>query len=471
MTHFILIILFVCSLIGGYNMDTKPNVNQHEDKIPVYGINEYVNSLDMFYLENNKINVDSDKIKRNEPFQIYTYENKIYRKLMPHEVEQFNAMSKIRIESGKLYFDDKKVKTNASRIKEVYAAYYWNGGVLVVARTSLEYRPKWPIWMLFMEVSEEYGFIDLQTYKCEFVIPDYYRYPGKLLPSFIVPVTINTDNNDIVFDVKIPEKQSIIERLDCHISLTNKSGKSILIPDSLIDGLGAYLDFGETFSEKKYPDVPEKPENKVSLLKPSETRTSVTSFNGRYFFYSPGRYHVIFYWDGFLNPDDKNEMSRFVCEKWIDVTDVAPYHFNKSNTNLVFKVKIPKNISLGEKLDCAISLTNVSNKPILVPAYLTEGLGITKFTPIEHVSGEIEWLDDIKKYPDIPSSPENKHILLMPNETRETIATFTSFGNEPLFYRPGRYRFDFYWYGLLNPKDKYEVSCFTCNENWIEVTK
>jgi len=607
-------------------MFAQPTITINEDKIPIY---DKPWPKQMLYLENEKFNVNRKKIKKEFGCSTYTYKGRDYRKLMPHEVKQFDAMSKVKVRFGQLFFNGKRVKTNVLWVKDVYAAYYWNGGVIVVARTSQALQA----YFRFFEASEEVGFFNLQTNECKFTIPMLYYFPDQYMPDFIVPVTINTTNSDLAFDIRMPDKFDINEdeKFFCAISLTNKSDKPIVLPNLIFDGLGItrcthYESTGGLSSSWpiKLPDVPIKPGTRVSPLEPGGVREYLISYDVKFFFNSNDRYRVIFYWDAFLNPDDKNEMSRFMCEKWIDVTEyvntnlvfdvviperisfgeipditilltnvtdkpilvpgsflrgrvnvyskawyklksysypealdvipeeyrdirepssyepvllmpfetrripavlvpgdkrqekmrpkiqpfpkapcryrmeftwrgllnpnnlkeesffrikkyievtnIGPYHFNKSNAELLFDVKIPEIVSVFELPDCAIiSLTNVSDKPILIPTSLIEGLGISSIfypfdKPIEENTNEsIDY-----KYPDIPNPPKNELTLLMPSETRE--AHFL-FDRTLVNSSSGRYRFDFYWYGLLNPKDKYEVSHFTCNENWIEVTK
>jgi hypothetical protein len=57
---------------------------------------------------------------------------------------------------------------------------------------------------------------------------------------------------------------------------------------------------------------------------PSETRSTVVSFDvtlrdsgDTAHLNKPIRF--VFYWDGFLNGEDRSEITRFACEKWVEV--------------------------------------------------------------------------------------------------------------------------------------------------------
>jgi hypothetical protein len=60
--------------------------------------------------------------------------------------------------------------------------------------------------------------------------------------------------------------------------------------------------------------------NKVTFLRPGKTRVNTDWLDTKEFFLKPGRYRMVFYWDGFLDGNTEGELSRFSCEKWIEVT-------------------------------------------------------------------------------------------------------------------------------------------------------
>jgi hypothetical protein len=327
-----------------------------EDKIPVY--DRYGSPEGVLFLKNDKfMPIDLEKVKlqfasddkTDKYFLKYVYEGRDYRKLSESEMKQFDAMPKIEIRRGNLYYGDKKIKTNVPRIKEVLAAYYWHGGIIVALHsTKKRFFTNWP----YMP-NNEIGFINLQTNKCK-ISANYFSVYKDAIPSFIVPATININNKDLVFDVKVPEKLSINkknisvrenkftveatgkiithreitanEKLDCVVTLTNKSNKPLLIPDSLFDDLGI---FRNKISYPAWPSTffikyPEYVKSKSTLLMPSETRSTVASFDvaltstgDTAHFNKPIRF--VFYWDGFLNGEDRGEITRFACEKWVEV--------------------------------------------------------------------------------------------------------------------------------------------------------
>ena len=451
------------SFLFGFSMSAQSLNIGEETKIPIY--DKWGGTAHDLFLENGEIGCGLDVMK-DDVYNKFIYNNQTHRKLLPHELEPFDAIPRVKISFGNLYFDNIKIKTNAFWIYKLHAAYYWNGGIIVVVNTSKR--------MFQIEPSDEIGFIDLQTLKCNIRVI-IHSYFDRLIPDFIVPVTINTSSKDILFDVSIPEKMSILEKFECTISLTNKSKKPILVPDRIETGLGVaiydrnvgnnpkyYLD---GFNKKKHPDMPGKPGDKTYLLKPNETRKTTVSFPGKDFFRRRGRNHVRFFWEGFLNPDDKNEITRLQCEKWIEVAPLAPYRMNKSNAGLVFDVKIPEKIPINGKLDCTITMTNVSAEPILLPATLSDGLGAFSNGPRMYYDPKRE---RHLKLPDIPTPPENKYTMLLPSEKREDIV---SFDIKSLIPFPDPWSLAFYWYGQLDPKDKYEITHLTCDLKWIEVTK
>ena len=139
-----------------------------------------------------------------------------------------------------------------------------------------------------------------------------------------------TANEDIKFDVKMPSKISIKKQLlKYSVSFTNKSKKPILVPDFLFYGRGMFYSY-KLFDDMgneiipgfiiNYLSSPETLKNKRDFLQPDKTRTNYDSLYTKDFFPKPGRYRIVFYWDGFLDGNTEGELSRFSCEKWITVT-------------------------------------------------------------------------------------------------------------------------------------------------------
>ena len=150
-----------------------------------------------------------------------------------------------------------------------------------------------------------------------------------LILAFCFLSTVAMANEDIKFDVKLPLKISIKKQLKYTISFTNKSKKSILTPDFLLGGMGlfywykVYDDLGnhimpDLIYEYNMSNIALK--NKPTPLQPGKTRNDVDSLETKSFFPKPGRYRIVFYWEGFLDGNTEGELSRFSCEKWITVT-------------------------------------------------------------------------------------------------------------------------------------------------------
>ena len=136
-------------------------------------------------------------------------------------------------------------------------------------------------------------------------------------------------NEDIKFDVKLPSKISIKKQLKYTVSFTNKSKKPILMPNFILGGIGMY--YGYTMYDElgnrvipgvvyEYHISHEAINNKSTFLQPKEIRYENDYLDTKDFFRKPGRYRIVFYWDGFLDGNTEGELSRFSCEKWITVT-------------------------------------------------------------------------------------------------------------------------------------------------------
>ena len=330
---FVSCILLIYIFIKKFNslpiLVNNETIITYEDSISCYG---YKNPrANLVFLNKGRPAVVNVHISDGEFLSVF-FQDRDYRKLLPEEVEQLDAISKIEIKAGDLFFENNKIKTNVSRVLSVWSAHYWNEGVIIAARISDEPFP-----------SERYhnsalGFINLGTNTCKFSTPYIDGYSKTIEPTvldFFVPCQITRTNNDIVFDIKIPRiiyKIDRLQKIDCTVSLTNVSNHSILIPDSIVDNLGITPfecnPYGKNWMEMekrlymsvKIPEMFSLNIDNSSLLLPSETRESMVTVNLPDSF-SAHSYRIVFYWDGFLNPADKNEMSRFVSEKFVPVLD------------------------------------------------------------------------------------------------------------------------------------------------------
>jgi hypothetical protein len=461
------LILMVC-LFCGFGMPAQTQANAYDGAVPFYVWDQQI-----LYLENDRLNTKQDKTSWTRAgsegswwssnFRNFHYDGRFYRKLSPWEVEQFSAMPEIMVERNKLYFGGREIKfwrrkyssggvqQVKPKLKHVFAAHYWNGGIIVVGELTVPDIPllKYPM--------EHVGFINLQTGECVFSRL-WEKSNWSRLPSFMVPVTINMENKDIVVELKMPPKISLNERPEIEISLTNVSEKTLFIPEKLHEGLGIYH-----AGNAKMPDLSEKPGNRLVPLRPSET-TSETVFLDSSFIslYSleKGR-SVIFYWDGLLNPNDKSEISRFLFDnKQTEITDIDPYTINTTNKDLAFDVKVPKKVFLLDKVDCIVSLTNKSDRPILVPDSL-----LSLLRP--------RWRAPQKLLVE-PSA----YTPLMPSETRQSVLTvkaidlaygdseYSSFMVEKSVKERISFTFDIFLY----PDDKSELTRYMC-ERRIKITK
>jgi hypothetical protein len=395
-------------------------------------------------LDGKRVYLGDQEIERDELFRTYFFKSKTYKVLSQHECRQFDAMDKIKVKRGKLYYDGREIKTNAKVIRVTHA-WHWKGGILVAADTSL------PSFFSFV-IPAQVGFIDLQTNSCDFVI---FRFGFRISPVFIVPVKINESNKDLQLSVKIPKKISLDERFECAISLKNVSNKTLLVPENLWDGLGI-----RDRLHKKVPEMAKKAENRHMPLKPSETHTTTVTLEPRSLFLRfsfeqwPYKSDVSFFWDGFLNPDDPSEMSRFVSEETVvEVTNVPPFAIDTANSDLLFDVKMPKKFSMhgGEDYIFIVRLTNISGKSIMIPDSLLHGLRITLISPKQRVLRYHE-------YPNVLVEPQSKLTPLMPSETRETVLSMpptTFFG----YHQPNLLEFTLDLF--LDPGDRSKLTRFT----------
>jgi hypothetical protein len=136
-------------------------------------------------------------------------------------------------------------------------------------------------------------------------------------------------NEHLKFDVKMPSKISIKKELAFKVSFTNKSKKPILVPEYLFYDKDFYYSYYlyDKYGQQIIPGQinqylnPRAFNNKRTLLAPGKTRFNTDWLNVEAFFHKLGRYRIVFYWDGFLDGNTEGELSRFSCEKWIEVTE------------------------------------------------------------------------------------------------------------------------------------------------------
>jgi len=137
------------------------------------------------------------------------------------------------------------------------------------------------------------------------------------------------------------------------VALTNTSGRTLLVPDDLGDGLGI-VDTGLAFrlrdgscakprSEKdekrlvasgaeaeckpfmyKHPAIRLPYRASCSPLAPGATREAVVPLDAARLFRTPGRHRLAFVWDCLLDPDDRGRVARFSAPGASGVRGTAP---------------------------------------------------------------------------------------------------------------------------------------------------
>jgi hypothetical protein len=425
-------------------------------------------------LKKNRIRSDDkyNAVVKDRFFLKYTYDGRDYRKLSRSETARFDAMQSIDIKRGGLYFGGRRVRTNVLWVTKVHSAYHWNGGVIVVARTS---RSRW-----HYSGENDIGFIDPKANRCSFTT-FFGPYPPMETPYFLVPVTIDTESRCLALDVAFPEKCYTNEMFDVAASLTNVSGRPIMVPDSLFEGIGLRA-YGV---HRKTPDYLDDREVKSSLLMPFEKREFVIPFDKTMVFTLPNRYSVFFYWDGFLEPGARDVMSRFFCERRVEVTEPA---IDTSSGDLLLEVTTPESVPRDGKFDVALSLTNASDRTILVPDSLGDGLGVVRIQEwvrdnkgrlfastskrrmqkFKKLGNEVVYKPEQKKYPVLQVPYRGCCSPMLPNEKREAVV---SFGAKYFFFLSPGSRVEFHWDGLLDPDDRGSVSRFAAAGRWVDVAE
>jgi len=454
-------------------MSAQPTDAEAENKILIY---DRPAGPILLRLDGGAFGFDGSSVRKHDLFIRYVFEGRDYRKLSRSEAARFDATPKVEARHGCLRFNGRRIRTNLLWVTKVDAAFHWKGGVAVVAKA-----PKgWPF--LPGRSEGKIGFIDIKTNRCRFAGFNWEQGDWPVSLDFLVPVTINAANGDLVLEVSIPERVSIFEKFDLVFSLTNRSDRAVALPDSLADGLGIVrTDRMPIVSEgargrhgfggfrpypKKHPENLDDPGHTCSSLAPFQERGSAFPLDAREMFYRPGRYRVVFYWDGFLDPGDKESMSRFLCEKWVDVT--APT-IDTSNKDLALDVSMPRRVSARGFFDIAISLTNVSDRTVPVPDSLVDGLGVVLMYQGRESFGEDATERQIRAKRPVFRIPHHRVCSpLGPKERRESVASFDA---KRFFRWPGSYRAVIYWDGLLDPNDKEKATRFAASDVLVDAVR
>jgi hypothetical protein len=202
-----------------------------------------------------------------------------------------------------------------------------------------------------------------------------------------------------------------------------------------------------------------------------------------------GSYRVTFHWDGFLDPYDRGRMSRFLCERRVEVAEPA---IDASNGDLVLEVDAPGTVSIeGSRapgsVEVRVSLTNVSDRAVLVPDSLEDGFGaelkaewfrspdgrnLSYLTERERqklidAGCEAVYLpswDWHKKHPVAQVPYRASCSPLGPGERRE--AVFSLFK----LHLPHRFVLECHWDWLPDPDARGSVARFAAKERPVEVT-
>jgi hypothetical protein len=418
-------------------------------------------------------------------FNLYRRYNRgiTYRCLSEPEKARMDAMGKVDVRRGALYFDGRRIRTNAWRVYRVNAAYYWNGGVVVAANTTKGW---YNLSSLFGYPAEnEIGFINLRTGRCKFTLV-WINIGVGVLPEFVEPVRVDGARRDLELDVEIPERVFLGERLDLKVSLANRSGGAVQVPDSLAGGLGMMRsrtdrDPSDGFWEKlSYAADPEAPS---SPLGPGERRESAAPLVVREAFFvndehRPGSHRLTFHWDGFLDPSDRGRMSRLFCERLVEVAEPA---VDTTNGDLALEIVAAEWVASPRRVKVTFALTNVSGRTIMVPDSLGDGLGVERvdtFVSVPrshggHRPGRLEDGVEVTRRETVKHAELGAPCLspLGPGERREASVTFgsISFGSLTLYVNQLRLDLLCHWDCLMDPDDRGSVTRFVADGGLVEV--
>jgi len=483
-------------LLGGGLVPASEGARKPEDRLVVYS-----NHSIMMALHNGKFRVEEPRrrewmysIQPGSAGSYLIYDGVTHRMLSGAEKARMDAMGRVEVKRGRLYFDGRKIRTNAWWVTRVYAAYHWNGGVVLAANTSKGERTLYRF--LGHIYQNEIGFLDLKHGRCRFtpvmLRHGYYEHMKMLTPDFMEPVRFNNDHKGIALDVALPGKVFLGEEIDLAVSLTNRSGEVVQVPDSLAGGLrmrSAKMlrdpSSGEdTFNKngpwEKLGDLAD-PEAPSSPLAPNERRVSLVPLNVRkalslhsgYITHNNsvldsqlGSLGVIFQWDGFLDPSDRRRMSQITCERQMEVVEPT---IDTSDGRLRLDVDVAvtesatslEGIEDKGDIEITVGLTNVSDRAVLAPDNIGSGLGVVSFDDRQPVFRSYQ-----EKYPVLLDPRRGRCSPLEPGERREGKTTFRGF----LWPSPSS-RIEIYWDGLLDPDDREHVSRFSLDKPiWVKVT-
>ena len=424
------------------------------------------------------------------PIQAYQRNGREYRRLSGQETAQFDAIPKVEVRHGKLYYDGRKIRTDSMSVYRVHFAHHWNGGVAVFADTSKGFFSNFPYMV------SRAGFIDLRIGVCRFSVDlpfNMFWGLGPYSQTFLVPVTIDASNKDLGLYVRLPESVYINEKYDLAFSLANNSERPVSAPDSMVEGLGVLPYF-----KPRRPPWEEMPQwstrkdsepSAIAVSSPlgsGEARVATVPINVREMCYNNlGRYRMAFHWDGFLDPDDRGRMSRFFCERWVDIVEPE---VDTACKDLALEVEGPPgkvSWAGGGNIEVTVRLTNKSDRTILVPDDLGDGLGSVlrlwykpdrkgkhfdtlsarKVGKLLASGAELSYQPRQMKHP-VLRVPYAAHCSpLAPGATREAKILVHA---ADLLSTPGRHPVAFHWDGLLDPDDRGRVSRLTAEDVWVK---
>jgi len=150
----------------------------------------------------------------------------------------------------------------------------------------------------------------------------------------VLPISVNPHNANFAFDVDIPKKVRRGKQLDYVLSLTNETQTPLSVPEYLLEGcaisyyVAVYYPSGKMYDGRYGPQKLRGyraiPDYKHTLLNPGQKRETpdemIPSMYSGSLPNEPGHYRLVFHWEGFLNENDWNELSRFTCEKFVEIT-------------------------------------------------------------------------------------------------------------------------------------------------------
>jgi hypothetical protein len=493
--HFIAACALPVLLLGGCPAPASEGDRKPEDRLVVYS--RYSRGSGKMILHNGKFREEEyngrwEWMYSNQPGSAGSYllyDGVMHRMLSGAEKARMDTMGRVEVRRGRLYFDGRKIRINAKRVRNVYAAYHWNGGVVLAANTSNGETIFHAL--LAYTYFNEIGFLDLKSGRCR-LTPVFPTEIFPVTPDFMEPVRIDTNPGGIALDVAMPpEKLFLGEEIDLAVSLTNRSGGVVQAPDSLAGGLKMMsakivrdpssgedafgIDLWKYLGDLADPGAPSSP------LGPNERRASPVrlnvrkalslnngdiAHNNRVVASRLGSLGVVFQWDGFLDPSDRRRMSSITCKGRMEVVEPT---IDTSDARLRLDVAVPESVptleDTGDRkggIEVTVGLTNVSDRAVLVPDNPGDGLGVVSLNDRQPVFRSYQ-----EKYPVLLDPRRGRCSPLEPGERREGKATFSGF----LLSSPSS-RIEIYWDGFLDPDDRGHVTRFSLGKPiWVKVTK